>query len=277
MAENQGFKQVTLESVDRAITDWFDKTVDAHVTYPTGERKKLTVHYAVGERWAEARKAKAYRDKNGVIILPALTLSRKTIDRDPTMSALGTETGQLSISRQVAGKTNNLQNLYRNRDPQYRGPDEPIVYEVASIPFPDRVKLTYEIQIQASYITHMNAILEKVFNQLDNLNSFVAPLENLNDHPQLGEDYGDRKKIDRPYVVGFFEGLSDSGNLDEFTDQERIVRFTCTVTVPAVLNLDPEGERPALKVTRTSFKLGFGEEDFHFVDSQDEIDKIFGK
>lgn len=276
--EHPAVQVVTLETVDQAIKDWFDKTVDAHVNHPNGERKKVSVGWSAGERWVSGRQKKGIRDSNGVLILPIISIRRSGIEPSPVMSALGAETPVLQVAKRISQKTNNLANLWAQRDPSYRTPAKPVVYEVTTIPFPDRNILTYEIQVQAQYIVQMNTILEKIFHELDIAKSFVAPFDNDGKHPQIGVEFEERKKIDRNYVVGFFDStLSDAGNFEEFTDQERIVRFNTSIRVPAVLQLDPEGEKPSVQVTRTAFGLNFAEERVHFVDNPEDIEKIFGK
>ncbi len=271
------YRNITLETIDQAITDWFDQTVDAHVVFPNKERKKVPVGFSSGERWVTGRSKRGIRDSNGVIILPIIAVRRTGIDPMGSMSALGIETPTLQISKRLTAKTNDLANLHVNRDPAYRTPSKPVLYEVTTIPFPDRSVFTYEIQIQAQYITQMNAILEKIFHELDLNKSFVAPFQNDSRHPPIGEDFEKRVALDRDYVVGFFDSnIGDSGNFEEFTDQERIVRFATSIRVPAVLQLNPEGEKSSIKIERTSFLLNFGKEKVTFVDTQEEADKIFG-
>ncbi len=268
---------VTLETVDQAIKDWFDRTVDAHVEQPNAPRRKVPVIFSSGERFVTSRQRKGIRDKNGVLMLPIVSVRRTGIDPQPDMQALGTETARLSFSRQVSGKTNTLMNLNTSREPAQRM-REPVVHEITSIPFPDRNVMTYEIMVQAQYTSQMNSILEKMFHQLDLQRSFVAPFLNDDRQPPRGEPFETREPLKTGYVCGFFDAnMSDSGNFDEFTDQERIVRYTTSITVPTTLQLDPEGVEPSLKVERTAFGLNFGDESVRFVDDPYELEIIFGK
>ncbi len=273
----QTYDNITLETIDRAVIDWFDKTVDAHVRHPNKDRMKVRVTLAAGERWVSAREKKGVRDENGVLILPIISVRRSGMEPSPQMSALGAETPTLQIAKRISQKTNDLINLHASRDPARRTPPRPVVYEVYTIPFPHRSILTYELQVQTQYITQMNMILEKMAHMLDISNSFVAPFDNDHRHPPIGDDFEKRVPVKGGYVVGFMDAtLNDGGNFEEFTDQERIIRFSTQLRVPAVLRLDPEGEKPAVKVERTSFGLGFSEETTHFVDDPNEADKIFG-
>lgn len=274
--ERPFLQTVTIESIDAAIIDWFDRTVDAHVEGPTNSRVKVPVRLGSGERWATGREKKGTRDALGQLILPIISIRRTAVDPDLTMQALGTETPTIQIAKRISPKTNNLQVLNNAAIPSLRFPTSPVVYEVTTIPFPERKVMTYEIQIQAQYVTQMNAILEKIWDNTEMQNSFVAVFDNVNRVPPKGEEFENRKPLSSHYVVGFFDSTNSAGgNFDEFTDQERIVQYNTTIRVPAVLQLDPEGTKPAIKVERTSFNLQFNAESTHFVDDPYELELIF--
>ncbi len=268
------YQNITIETIDQAIFDWFDKTVDVHVEFPNGERRKVPVSFSAGERAVASRQKKAIRDKNGVLILPLVNVTRTSIEPNPNMEALGVETPTLQISKQISGETNTLRNNVKDRIGSFASPKDPIVYEVTTIPFPDRSIMIFKLRIQAQYISQMNSILEKIFNQLDLQKSFVATFEPRN-HPQVGELFEEREPLKSGYVCGFFDSaVNDSGNLSEFTDQERIVQYETTFRVPATLQLDPEGEKPALRREFTSYKVDFGGERICFVRSKEELDRF---
>lgn len=270
-------QNITIETIDQAIYDWLNKTVDSHVEHPNGDRKKVHVTMASGERWVTGRQRKGIRDRNGLIILPVISLRRTGVTLDPSMSAMSLETPNLQISRIISDKTNAIANISEKRLSSFKIKD-PVIYEVTTIPFPKRSIMTYELLIQTQYIVQMNTIIEKLFNSLDIQKSFIAPFDNDNLHVQSGEDFELRKKLPGRYIVGFIEeSLSASDNFEEFTDQERIVKYSTSIRVPSMLQLNPEGVKPAISVKRTSFKLGFGEESFTFVDDPVELEKIFGK
>jgi hypothetical protein len=275
-AEHVDYQSITIETIDGAINDWFDTTVDAHVSYSNGDRKKVPVVFSSGERWVTSRQRKGMRDENGVLILPIISVKRTGVNPVASMSTLGTETPRLQISKQISGKTNNLQNLNKFRSPT-KTMDDPIVFEVTSIPFPDRSILNYELVIQTQYITQMNTILEKMFHELDLQKTFVAPFDNHHRHPKIGVDFESREPINYGYVVGYFDSTLNENSIEEFTDQERIIKYTTSFTVPTTLQLDPEGEKPSVTVEKTSFGLTFGDESVKFVDDPLEMEEIFGR
>ena len=138
----------------------------------------------------------------------------------------------------------------------------------------------------------MNEITEKVMSCLEffDVPSFVISLE-AGERPTgdkdgqgstevIPEDHSSfdrRAPLSDYYFVGYLDGdWSDGGNLDEFTDQERIVEMDFGFHVPVALQLDPEGKRPAVQVERTAFTVRMGDEEVHFVDDPADLDKIFG-
>lgn len=281
MAENIDYKGVYIETIDRAVRDWFDKTVNARVKSANDELIKVPVQFSQGERWAVGRFRQGFRDSNGVLILPIIAVRRTNISPDPTKMALGTQTENIQISKLIDPKSNDIKNLEGLKPEQFRR-KYPAIYDVYTIPFPNSLIANYQVVIQAQYISQMNEMLQKIWRSLDIQKSFVAPFENDGRQPprvdQFGGPYREAAPLHAPYVVGFLEGdASDAGNFEEFTDSERIIKYTTNISVPFVLHTSPEGQPPAVQVTRTAYKAVFKDENFTFVDDPEELDKIFGK
>lgn len=271
------YQNITIEDVDQALYDHFDRVVDAHVRHPTDDLRKVPVMFASGERWVTGRDQRGIRDKNGVLILPVMSLRRTSIEQNTTMSALGTETEKITVARRVDGKTGIVQNAISSRSLPNRKTDGAVVYEVTTIPFPDRSIAFYELVVQTQYQTQMNEILEKIFANFSLQKSMVFPVRSSKGTiAQPDKDFDERKPMTGYYFVGFAEAAaSDSGNLEEFTDTERIVKYKMDIRVPIYLQLDPEGMRPAVQTEKTAFKVGFGDENVCFVDDEYELDLIF--
>ena len=272
------FQEITIETVDRAIKDWFDKTVNVRVQSPQAELRKVPVVFSSGERWAIGRTKQTFRDDNGVLILPIISVRRTGLNPDPTKLALGTQTEKLQFAVQVDPDTSQIQNNeVGKKDPN----SFPPVYDVYSMPFPDRMIATYQLVVQAQFIGQMNDILQKIFRSLDIQKSFVAPFENDGRVPprqyQYAEPYRPVPPLNGRYVVGFMENSqADSGNFVEFTDQERVVKYNTEFTVPCALQPAIEGGAPLVKVERTAYRVNFKMEAVTKAQNQEELDKIFG-
>lgn len=277
------YKDVTIETVDRAVRDWFDKTVDARVSGQDGDNQKVPVQFSSGERWRTGRSKQGFRDENGILILPIIALRRTNIEPDPTKMALGIQTENFQIAKRVDPKSNDIKNL-EGLKPAQIARKYPAIYDVYTIPYPDRVIGSYQIVIQTQYITQMNQILQKIWQSLDIQKSFVAPLENDGRKPPrstqygTGDPYGRPGAIQAPYVVGFMESTRNAGdNFEEFTDTERIIKYTTEVKVPFAIQSSPNGEKDSIQVERTAYKVVIKDENVTFVDDPAELDKIFGK
>jgi len=269
------YKEVTLRSVDKAVFDYFNKSLKLSVQNPSGE-KKVEVMFATGERWATIRK-KNFRDENNTLILPLISILRTDIDRIPGFGGMAQETREIVIRKNIHKKTSNLQNLYEDR--RTNGFPEPlrsdkVIYEYVTVPFPDFGSALYTITIWSQYQQHMNKILEKIFYTYNWNDSFVMPLEYDGDEPK-GNSY---------YFVGFREGssLPSQSNFEEFSDTERIIKYVYNIKVPFYLLLDPktdslsygrdeEGKSVAYKYQNRPI-ISLKEK----VISSEEFDKLFG-
>ena len=226
-------KPVTLETVDQAVVDYFDKRLKTTVETERGRAKVSTI-FATGERWKLIRDNKGLRDENGTLILPLISVVRTNIDRTPGMRALAQETPSITIRKEIHSKTANIQNLIKVRKSiGFPSTVRPPVYEYLTIPFPDFATIYYEITIWTQYQAQMNEVLEKIFYNYDHMDSFVMP----------SEYDGNKRKGNSYYFVGFRDGsVAPKTNVQDFTDKERVIQYIYTIKVPAYLMLDPKDE-----------------------------------
>lgn len=239
-------KPVTLETVDKAVYDFFDKRLALSVEDGTG-RKKAAIFLASGERWKLTRDNKDLRDANGTLILPLVSIKRINIDRTLGSSALAQEVPYIQVKSNRHAKTSNMQNLVEQRRSNgFPQPKRAPVDEFLTIPFPDLCTIFYEIIIWTQFQTHMNEMLEKIFYNYDYADSFVLPVE-YDGHKRKGNSY---------YFVGYRDGsVTPQSNVEEFSAEERIIRYAYNIKVPAYLMLDPKDETLAYGRNRNSSKI----------------------
>lgn len=284
-------RAITTEHVDRGVKRWFDEVVDVHVDYPDGSKRKVPIKFSSGERWVAAADRQGLRDRNGQLILPVIHITRSAFDPTAASTALGANVPRLQVARLVSEKTSDLANLDLSRPISQRRLRDGAVYEIVTIPFPVAGRMDYKVSIQAQSIQQMNQITERILYELEffDVPSFVISLGAKDDRPvQVGDGstelishdvstYTSRPPLDDYYFVGYLDGdWSSQGNLDEFTDQERIVELGFGFHVPVALQLDPGGKKPAVQVEQTAFAVRMGDEETHFVDDPADLDKIFG-
>lgn len=226
-------KPVTIRTVDQAVKDYFEKKIHISVDDGNNGRRDVPVMYTTGERWSLTREKKGIRDENKTLILPLITIQRMDIDRTPGFNSFGQEVPFITISNMVSGKTPTLQSLIEQR--RLNGFPEPdkkkVIREYLTLPTPDYATVFYQVLIWAQHQSQMNEMLERIFHAYDYKDSFVLPVEYEGRKPK-GKGY---------YFVGFREGnVSSQSNFEEFTDQERIIRYTYNIKVSAFFILDPK-------------------------------------
>jgi hypothetical protein len=215
------------------VYDYFDKRLAPTIDVESG-RSKVAIIFATGERWKLVRDNKGIRDENGTLILPLITIRRTNIDRTRGFGGLAQEVPSITVNNIIHEKTGFIQNLVKaRRGLGFVSPEKPVVREYLTIPFPDFSILYYEISIWTQYQTQMNEILEKIFYNYDHSDSFVMPVEYD----------GNKRKGNSYYFVGFREGnVVPQTNVEEFTNKERILKYSYSIKTPVYLMLDPKDE-----------------------------------
>jgi hypothetical protein len=179
--------------------------------------------------------------------LPIIAITRLPIDRTPGMLAMPTDVPYITISKDIHPKTSIFNQLVQQRK-NLGFPQQKVkaVKEYLTIPFPDFCTVPYEIEIWSQYQSQMNQILEKIsFNYIFKaVGSFV--MYTKYDKAKKGEGYR---------LVGFRDGnFEPQTNVDEFTEQERIIKYKYRIKVPAYLILDPKDETLAYGRNRDNSK-----------------------
>lgn len=228
-------KPVTIETVDQACIDYFDKKLNIHVDTERG-RTKVPVMYASGERWKLIRK-RNFRDENGTLILPIISIARTDIDRTPGFGGMAQEVPEITVSSVIHPKQSNFKNRLKARQQNKFFPtiteNKAVVREYLTLPFPDFAQVYYQVMIWTQYQTQMNEILERIFYKYEHMDSFVMPVE-YDGNLMKGNSY---------YFVGFRDGnISPQSNTEDFTDQERILKYMYSFRTPVYFLLDPKDE-----------------------------------
>tara|TARA_Y100000310_G_scaffold236214_1_gene239379 strand:- start:3448 stop:4650 length:1203 start_codon:yes stop_codon:yes gene_type:complete len=239
-----------IEDVDRAVFNLFDKDLDLTVSEKE-ETRRVPVVFATGERFALVKRRRAIRDKNGTIILPLVSVRRTGINQTKSWGLPG-DTGDLVIKTRLSSKDQQFQNIvnkqgiknqsnvasptnFVNRSSVYkysypgkiasRRPDSlktsadgvainndlgKNIFEIITVPFPLFFKATYEIIFWTQYTLHMNQMLE----------TFMASYH--------VSDFGFKVTSDKGYwFVAYVENeLSADDNFEEFTDEQRMIKYT---------------------------------------------------
>jgi|TARA_Y100000310_G_scaffold311313_1_gene357475 hypothetical protein len=253
----------SVEDVDRAVFNLFEKGLTHPLMIKENEGfTKVPVIFATGERFALVKRKKPIRDKNNMLILPLVSVRRTGINLAPANEyGLPGDVGTLTIKRKLSNRDsryqnvinrlqlqnqsnvasdNNVVNSTRNRvakpgrvgsrrNPR-RSTAEAVdatsgrllannlgnnIYETLTIPFPKFYAASYEVTYWTQYTVHMNQMIENTISSLQ---------------PQ-GFTFVIRSDKGYYWVAILEEALTSGDNFEDFSSEERIVRYSFNLKV----------------------------------------------
>lgn len=240
---------VGIEDADRALFNLFDQDIGFVIKNVKKANKKVQISkpyviFATGERFAIAKKLRPPRDKNGLVMLPAISIRRTGIEQtndDITNRGMNQFTGNIIIKRKLEESDRDYQNLinkfgFRNLQsiPSTNRPTgEEIdslaavegayldpklgnnIFEIITAPQPQFFTATYEVVFWTNFTQHMNYMIETYLSSFlpnDRIHKLVTP-----------KGYW--------FLAYTEEQLPSQENFDEFTEDERILRYSFNVRV----------------------------------------------
>ena len=233
------FSPSTLETVDYAIYDYLNDSLSLKTITNDGT-KKVPIIWASSERAFQIKNNKEYRDSEGTIILPVITVERTSVvknldtrgayygDMFPFQSQ-PEKGGSLVIARRIKqDKTSNYANADSNRRynnrvaPKFvRKSTDKVVYETVSIPPVVYTDIAYSIVLRTEYQQQMNDLLQPFITKPGTINSFLI---NRDGHRYEAFIQGD-------YTL--------TNNISSMEDEER--RFQTELTIKVMGYLVGEG------------------------------------
>lgn len=206
-------EEISLKDIDESVVNWFKND------YPVAiNGKAVPVIYATAERWAKVQKEKGFRDEKGALMLPLISI-RRTVPtaRKERYAAQGDETNFTIVKRLSENPTDNnrqpAEQTIREHDELYvRTKDLPI-YEVLQIPYPSFVNVDYDVVVWTSYLSHQNILDENIFKNFKGGRQWMY--------------------VDDYFFFTTLDSTTDNSNLDDFSDKERIIKYTFKLTVHA--------------------------------------------
>ena len=225
---------------------------------------KVPVIFATGERFAHVKRLIPFRDNNNTIILPLISVGRKGVNLGTPQIMPGITHRGVSdfvITRRLSHEDRDYQRIlnkmrYRSADDlasrsnfalQDEAPGnvampgtiasrrngdnlsfrdlenpEPLlsrlgdnIFEVVTMPYPIFFSCTYEVTFWTQYTQHMNTLLE----------IFASA------RTGVGQEYKIKSKKGYFYIAELEPGVSPGDNIENFTDDERIIKSSVTLNV----------------------------------------------
>lgn len=260
-----------IEDADIAVFNLFDKDIgftDRSVASANKQVaiKKPFVIFATGERFALTKRLRPPRDKNSVLMLPAITIRRTGFTQtteDIGGRGINQFTGTLQIKRKLAKtEDTDYQNLinrmaFKNLDPNMAStPDSPHrgelqedidivngglltpklnnnMFEIITIPQPQYFTTTYEVVFWTNYTQHMNYLIESY------VSSFL---------PQIR---GHKLNTEKGYWFMCYteDTFSSQENFDDFSEASRVIRYSFNLNVKGYI-LAPNHETNMVPVRK---------------------------
>jgi hypothetical protein len=253
----------TIEDVDRALFNLFDKDLSLFYEDSNKNSKRIPVIFATGERFAILRRKKPLRDKAGALILPLISILRTGVSQ--YSSNVGTNQAvDITIKKKLSPKDPSYQRFInkeglKNQDdrayeknyipnidssaPQgsgttpgkiaKRNPSENQnsdfdsgklisdkvsnnIYEIYTMRAPKYFTATYQVTFWSQYMQQMNNVLSALMSSY---------------HIQNSRSF--RIETDKGYyfVASFGSSFSSDLNFKEFSDDERIIKYSVEVEI----------------------------------------------
>ena len=284
---------IGIEDIDRSIFELFDKKISFEVKHK-GTLQKVPVIFAAGERFALTRRKNPIRDRENALILPLISIMRQNIDFSPSQLNKRTaiafrEQENYVIKYRLSKRDRKYQNIInkqgtKNQDnassskhfisnipsPGFgvkpgtvstRRSDSNIgfssvarlglkeelgknIFEVIQAPYPEFVAVSYDIVFWTQYMQQSNQMIETLIVNFNGQGEEIVMTTN-----------GGYE------LVAFFSGpFNNSGtNLSEFTESERIIKHTFSVTIPGyIINPKHPGMPKMLRSYVSAPNISFG-------------------
>ena len=249
----------TIEDVDRCVFTLFNSEIPLFYKAKSGQ-VKVPVIFATGERFAILRRKRPLRDNAGALILPLVSISRTGIQQSVDFGYGAGQTSPLTLKRQLSPDDLTYQTLinrvgFNNMSAPPAGesrtttntgnpvgtqgtrrasvgklsslldsghllqPDTSrAITEIITLPPVKFFTAEYEITFWCQYTQQMNKFLTILQSAYQDMHQRSFRLETPSGYW---------------FVAYVDESLSPDNNFDDFTDDERLVRYSFNMKVPS--------------------------------------------
>tara|TARA_Y100000593_G_C4306178_1_gene335867 strand:- start:463 stop:1386 length:924 start_codon:yes stop_codon:yes gene_type:complete len=251
------FQPSTLETIDLAIYNYVDGALNLQSTTNEGW-KKVPIIWVSTERAYQIKHDQNLRDQEGTLILPAVTIHRTAVSKDPAkrgglqphlLPTTDIKGQTFEIARRInQEKTAEFANAYSDNRMTGNGrvkskfitrkKNKKVVYEIMSVPIPVWVEISYSIAVRTEYQQQMNELLQPFITRFGNINHFVIKKDghryesfvqgefsmNNNVDSMDAEERRYETKIDVK-VLGYLMGEGSNQNQPKIAVRENIVEY----------------------------------------------------
>ena len=241
-----------IEDFDYSIFEYFDEDLNIYCTTNEGW-KKVPVIFSSPER-SFLSKQDILRDKNGTIIFPIITITRKDFTKPLNRSSMfGVNQFKINDFKQnqilVHKEINQVKTADRarmkskriNNDPYAPIDNKKIVYNYYYIQQPTTIEIDYIIKFKTNFQQQMNEIISKISTDLNNINYFVKDRNNHQFEGFIGEKF------------------SNNSNSDEMAEEERYFETSLDVKMRGHI-MSNNGKTPNVTIRESASDIVFTDE-----------------
>lgn len=231
----------TIENVDFAIYDWLDKELNLSCNSKDGF-KKTPVVWVTPERAYQIKQNKEFRDINGTINAPLMTLERTNILKDVRNNGTYYTNLPPKNNRQIISKRINQQKTseFANADykkqygiVQFARPkkNQKVVYEFKSMLLPVYATFTYNITIFTQFQQQMNELVQPFLSRTGSTKYFIVERDGYK------------------YECFIENNIETKNNIASMEEEER--RYISNITLKVLANLVSDGVNEQDTVIKT--------------------------
>lgn len=254
-------KPSDIEQVDLAIFEWADKELNLSCTTKDGFTK-IPVLWVSPERAYQIKNENKFRDVNGTLIPPLLTVERTGIskelnNRGSYYASVPPKNNRIVIAEKInQEKTANFTNadaLRKYKQVNFRTRKEPTktVYQYKSILLPIYATFTYSLTFMTQYQQQMNELIQPFITRTGSNRYFIV------------------KKDGNKYECYIEAEISQDNNVANMTDEER--RYISKVTIKVLGNMIGNGvnqEDSLVKTVENAVEVKIPRENLTFIEEE---------
>jgi hypothetical protein len=253
----------TIEDVDRALFNLFDKDLSLFYKDSDKNSKRIPVIFATGERFAILRRKKPLRDKSGALILPLVSIMRSGVSQYSSNGATN-QTADIVVKKKLSKKDPayqrfiNKEGLINQDDRAYEKnylPNTGTSAAQGSGTIPGKIAKRNPVEVSDSNFKNGKLLSDKVSNNIYEIYTIRAPkyftatytvtfwaqyMQQMNNilsaimssyHIQSARSF--RIETDKGYyfVASFGSTLDSELNFTDFADNERIIKYSMDVEI----------------------------------------------
>jgi hypothetical protein len=231
-----------IENVDFAFFDWVDGDLNLFCTTKEGF-KKTPVLWVSPERAFQTKNNKEFRDVNGSLIPPFITVERASINKDQKdkgvyFASLPPNDNRHITSRRINQKKtsefSNAEEVKRNTNINFissKKKNKKVVYEFKEMLLPVYATITYNIEIMTQYQQQMNELIQPFIARTGSTKYFLIERD--------GYKY-------ECFIDGQIQSKNNTATMGV---EER--KYVSTLSIKVLANLVSDGINETKKVIKT--------------------------